>query len=232
MSILTTGQSGGVHRLWRGVAIGALGLWLTAALAWWALERGRDPLQTPVATGFMRDMSLHHNQAVNMALMGAVKGSPDIQATSLKIIRGQSLEMGMMQAWTMPGAQTVQSPSAPMMGWMADQYARLGQHIPEYDKFISACQARPDQMPGMATLDELTRLQKNTGVAFSRLWLELMIRHHAAAIVMTRFAADHAETSRVRSLATSMLRDQVQESAQLIMLARQDGLNLQTDKGH
>ncbi|PUE34404.1 hypothetical protein B9Z52_05725 [Limnohabitans sp. Jir72] len=228
---LTTGQAGGVHRLWRVLAIAAVGLWLTAAVAWWALERVHDPVQPAVATGFMRDMGVHHNQAVNLALLGAVKGSPDIQATSLKIIRGQSLEMGMMHAWTMAETQTAQASGAPMMGWMADRYARLGQHIPEYDKFILACQAHPDQMPGMATLDELSRLQQATGVAFQHLWLELMIRHHAAAIVMTRFAADHAETSRFRSFAASMLRDQVQESVQLLTLARRDGLDMQNHQG-
>jgi uncharacterized protein (DUF305 family) len=228
VSITVSQKPHGVHRLWRVLAIAALVLWLTVAGAWWAQREQADADKTPVATGFMRDMVVHHHQAVNMALVGAIKGSAEVQALSLNIIRSQSLEMGMMQAWT-PRYPTTEF--GPMMGWMSDKYALLGQHIPDYDKFILECQANPGQMPGMATLDELNLLQQSSGKAFNRLWISLMLRHHSAAIVMIRFAADHSESDRARNLASSMLRDQVKESAYLITLAQRDGLDVAGEVG-
>ncbi len=220
MNITFSQKTRGVHHLWRVLAITALGLWLVVAGALGVAAAKTGQAKTPVATGFMNDMIVHHHQAVDMALMGAVKGSAEIQATALKIVRGQSLEMGAMQAW-LPRNPTAEP--VPMMGWMADRYAGLGQHIPEYDQFISACQARPGQMPGLATLDELNRLQQLSAGEFNRLWLRLMIQHHEAATIMIQFARDHAETSKVRMLAAGMLRDQVVESAYLRTLALRDG---------
>jgi uncharacterized protein (DUF305 family) len=220
-------QTGVVQRPWRWIALILLVLLLGAVATMWSDRVGHDLSHAPVARGFMRDMSIHHNQAVSMAFMGALKGSAEIQATSLKIIRGQSLEMGVMQAWTPPSPT---AESGPMMGWMADRYARLNQHIPEYDKFISACQANPGLMPGMASLDELNRLQQSSGKEFNRQWITLMIRHHSAAMVMVRFAVDYSESDRVHNLASSMLRDQVQELAYLSTLAQRDGLDAQTER--
>lgn len=216
-------RSPGVHRVWRVLAIAGFTVWLVSASLWWTTQAAQSPSSRPVAMGFARDMSIHHNQAVNMALLGAVKGSPEIQSMALKIIRGQSLEMGMMQAWSMPSARGSGPNNAPMMGWMADRYARMRVHIPEYDKFILACQSNPHQMPGMASLQELQQLQQLAGREFNSQWLQLMIRHHEAATIMIQFASEHAETAQIRTLATSMLRDQVQESAYLISLVRRDG---------
>lgn len=209
-----------VHRVWRLPVVAALGFLLLVAGAVGGAASQSAQSEAPVATGFLNDMIVHHHQAVDMALMGAMKGSAEIQAIALKIVRGQSLEMGTMQAWV--PRNSIDAPK-PMMGWMSDRYARLGQHIPEYDKFISACQATPGQMPGMATLDELNRLQQLTGGEFNRLWIRLMTQHHEAATIMIQFAQDHAETSRVRMLAAGMLRDQVQEAAYLRTLALRDG---------
>jgi uncharacterized protein (DUF305 family) len=40
-------------------------------------------------------------------------------------------------------------------------------------------------MPGMLTATELASLENSTGVAFDRLFLNLMIRHHEGAIRMS-----------------------------------------------
>lgn len=220
-----------VRNYWRMLAI-ALGLALGAltALAW-ADKSAREPGNTPVAIGFLLDMSVHHNQAITMAMQGAVKGTPEIRSTALKIIQGQSMEMGMMQAWSMPAKQNADVKQVPMMGWMADRYASLGVHIPAYDQFISACLTNPAQMPGMASLKELQQLQQSVGREFNRLWLQLMIRHHEAAMVMIQFASEHAETAQVRNLASGMLRDQVKESAYLLTLAHREGFSPQVANG-
>jgi uncharacterized protein (DUF305 family) len=226
-----TGQTS-VRHYWRILVIVLVLTLVTFAALAWAAKSEQQPGNTPVAIGFLLDMSVHHNQAITMAMQGAVKGTPEIRSTALKIIQGQSLEMGMMQAWSMPAKQYADTTQAPMMGWMADRYARLGVHIPAYDQFISACLTNPTQMPGMASLEDLQQLQKSVGREFNRLWLQLMIRHHEAAMVMIQFASEHAETVHVRNLASGMLRDQVKESAYLLTLAHREGFSPQAANGN
>ena len=41
-------------------------------------------------------------------------------------------------------------------------------------------------MPGMLTMEEMTQLEAAKGVAFDRLFLEGMIKHHGGALLMVR----------------------------------------------
>jgi uncharacterized protein (DUF305 family) len=61
---------------------------------------------------------------------------------------------------------------------MQDWLRAHGQFAPDTSSW------RTMTMPGMLTPDELAALDRATGVAFDRAFLELMIRHHEGAIKM------------------------------------------------
>ena len=65
----------------------------------------------------------------------------------------------------------------------------------------------------MATQAQLDRLGRRTGARFDALFARLMIRHHLGGIAMAREAAERATLLEVRTLATGMERDQLQEVA-------------------
>lgn len=110
---------------------------------------------------FMQGMLGHHAQALEMtALLPARTTREDLRALARRIEASQSDEMAMMRAWL----------------------AERGEASPE----AHAHHGPGALMPGMLTPDEMQRLREAQGVAFERLFLEGMIRHHEGALTMVR----------------------------------------------
>lgn len=108
---------------------------------------------------FMRDMILHHAQAVAMAgLVPARTSRRDLVALALRIAVGQATEIRMMRRW------------------LDDR----GEPGPE------ATHPEHATMPGMLDQSEVTELVGLRGTPFERRFLEAMIRHHEGALAMTR----------------------------------------------
>jgi uncharacterized protein (DUF305 family) len=119
------------------------------------------PRFTNADTLFMQRMILHHGQAREMAAL--VKGrnaSPDLPPLAARIEVSQRDEIAQMRGWL--GERGQAGPASP------------GNHTEHGD------------MPGMLTPAELARLGQARGVAFDRLFLESMIRHHQGALAMVR----------------------------------------------
>ena len=79
-------------------------------------------------------------------------------------------------------------------------------------------------MPGMLTAEELKQLWAATGAEFDRLFLELMIKHHAGALMMVDnlFAEpDAAQDSELFTFASDVDADQRAEIARLAMLLKE-----------
>ncbi|MDR3414600.1 MAG: DUF305 domain-containing protein [Nevskia sp.] len=76
-------------------------------------------------------------------------------------------------------------------------------------------------MPGLATNDELNRLRSLDGDPRDRLFLQLMTRHHQGALPMAHFAAHNAGTTAVRTLATQIEVQQLEELGVMAMLQQQ-----------
>lgn len=68
-----------------------------------------------------------------------------------------------------------------------------------------------DQMPGMATAEDLDQLSTLRGVAVERLFLELMIEHHRGGITMAQAVLAATEDPEVRLLAQTMVTGQTAE---------------------
>lgn len=152
-----------------------------------------------VDIGFAQDMSVHHDQAVQMAGIARERGGSYVRTLAATIEVNQSQEIGTMRGWLALWNEP-QLPSGDVMTWMAD-----GHHAPETD----------GSMPGIATVDEMDRLRSASGDAFDRLFLELMIRHHQGGVVMAEDAARRATLPTTRRLAKAIVFEQSNEMTEM-----------------
>ncbi len=147
----------------------------------------------PIDVGFAADMIDHHDQAVQMALLVIDRSdSPAIRTLATEIATAQRREGGMLLQFLKDRGADHPDPSREVMAWM-------GEPTPH------------DQMPGLATTDQILALTNATGPELDRLFLQLMITHHEGGIHMAQFAMDHAESQDIRDLASRMIVDQKNE---------------------
>jgi uncharacterized protein (DUF305 family) len=117
---------------------------------------------TPADVRFMQGMIGHHAQAIEMVrLLMTNSASAEMKLLGKRIEVSQEDEIQMMQDWLKARGQPLPDPHA--------------HH-----------QAGAALMPGMLTAEEMSRLSAAKGVAFDRLFLEGMIKHHQGALTMVR----------------------------------------------
>lgn len=164
---------------------------LAGMIGWLAGDAGAEIDYNDVDRGFLQDMRVHHEQAVQMSFIYRTRPGtdPGLQIISRSIIVGQSLEVGrMIQLLRAFGEHEVNPDEASML-WMG-------------------MSATPGQMPGMASGDELARLGEAEGRAADELFVELMTDHHVGGIEMAEFALEHAENDEVLKFAEGMAKGQ------------------------
>ncbi|WP_198538781.1 DUF305 domain-containing protein [Mycolicibacterium wolinskyi] len=175
---------------------------LGAAMCAAVIERdpaSPPPVLTPLEIGFAQDMTAHHQQAVTMTDMLAVDASPQVRALAEQIRFTQLAEIGQMTGW-LQLADAAPAATQPM-AWMTEPHSAA--HHDGADHSTG--------MPGMATRDELARLQHATGRDNETLFLQLMTRHHQGGITMAAYAFQHAANDAVRRAATIMVSEQTDE---------------------
>jgi uncharacterized protein (DUF305 family) len=119
----------------------------------------KGALYTVADVEFMQGMIAHHAQAIHMTRMAEGRGAnPRLLRLATKIDQSQVPEILIMQEW--------------LRG--RDQFA------PDTSSW------RTMPMAGMLTAEQLKALDAATGVAFDRLFLELMIQHHEGALQMVK----------------------------------------------
>jgi uncharacterized protein (DUF305 family) len=156
--------------------------------------------------GFLQDMRIHHEQAVNMGLIyldasslpGAID-TPEAQEGSdsrgtlrliaREIIVGQSHESGRMVQLLRQFGAAETNETDQVMGWMNEPTPLA-------------------QMPGYATDDQLAALRDARGAQADTMFAQLMIAHHEGGIHMAEHAAMHGANDEVAALAGSMLKAQ------------------------
>jgi len=110
---------------------------------------------------FMQDMIPHHHQAIVMSRLVAERtDSPDLIEVAGRIEKSQADEIEFMKGWLAERGESVPDPSA-----------HDAMHISH-------------EMAGMASPEDMARLEAAEGEAFDRLFLELMIEHHKGALTM------------------------------------------------
>jgi uncharacterized protein (DUF305 family) len=188
-------------RLVAGLVIGGLVL----AVAGFAVGRlgapgaALPPTTESAEAGFLRDMQVHHAQAVEMALL--IRDRTDDEAVrqlAYDIAVSQATQSGQMygllEAWGLP-----QASSAPAMTWTrlptTDGSDGGGHH---------ADPSAPGGMPGLATPAQIDELTAATGDDAVRLFLTLMIAHHEGGLEMADAVLARTEVPQVVSLASGI----------------------------
>jgi uncharacterized protein (DUF305 family) len=170
----------------------ALLSWLVAgalvaasAGAGWAAAQRSDaaPGASSVDVGFLRDMSDHHDQAVQLSLLVLANGeSAALKGFATDTIASQRYEIGLMDARLQDWGHGRGSSSRPAMAWMGHPTA-------------------VEEMPGMASAADLAALAAARGGEADALFVRLMVEHHEGGIHMAQHAWRHAERAVVRDLA-------------------------------
>jgi len=157
-------------------------------------------------TGFLQDMRFHHEQAVQMSFIYLDRPDTDRNLSNVarSIIVSQQQEIGIMIQLLRNFGQSAINESDVAMAWMGDP-------VPL------------DDMPGLATPEQITALTRATGAEADALFTALMTDHHLEGIHMAEHAAGHASTDEVRTMATNMAAGQRGEVAEMAKLAPAGG---------
>ncbi|MDI1459710.1 DUF305 domain-containing protein [Catellatospora sp. KI3] len=191
----------GLVALLLGVAIGFVGTHL--------VQRSGLPADDSAAAGFARDMSSHHAQAVAMGMIAADRAaSPAVRSLGGDIAMTQQAQIGMMRQWLRDWKLNVNSPAKPM-AWMPDGDSAVQGNL----------------MPGMATPEEMTALEKATGPEVDRLFLQMMIKHHLGGIHMVDAVLSETDQGDVTWLAGTMKSGQQGEIAAMQSLQKTLGFS-------
>ncbi|MBL7495970.1 DUF305 domain-containing protein [Frankia sp. CNm7] len=202
---------------------------LLAAVALFAAGFGlrgltdRAPGTGSVDAGFLRDMSEHHAQAVQMSMLEFSHGA-DSQtvAVAQDIALSQQRDIGVMHSWLSDWGLEQSTVGEPMR-WMggADGQDSGGQNSGHGGHDMGGTTGGTPvgtdgvRMPGMASTTELAQLASASGRDSDVLFLTLMIRHHRGGIAMAQYATRHAGEDQVRTLAKAMVVVQSREIEQM-----------------
>ncbi|BAU82766.1 hypothetical protein SLA_1828 [Streptomyces laurentii] len=164
--------------------------------------RTHTPTTESADAGFARDMSVHHQQAVEMSFIVRDRTTDeDVRRLAYDIANTQANQRGMMlgwlDLWRLPKVQADQAP----MAWMG-----MGD--------MSAADPAAEDgalMPGMATRTQLDQLRKASGREAEVLYLKLMTEHHKGGIHMAQGCVDKCEPGVERDLAQGMVDGQAAE---------------------
>jgi uncharacterized protein (DUF305 family) len=139
--------------------------------------------------GFARDMTVHHAQAVHMGMVEYDRGQDStLRRMAYDIATTQQYQIGVMDGWLHEWRLPLTTDRQPM-AWVPDGQSML----------------QPDgRMPGLASKDELKRLEDASGRDADVLFCQLMLRHHLGGIHMIDAVLEATGNDHVRELAQQM----------------------------
>jgi uncharacterized protein (DUF305 family) len=176
-----------------GALAGVLVFGLIVGLAAGLLgPRLRTPGDDSVEAGFLRDMSTHHAQAVELSMIAHANSTdPAVVTLAGDIALTQHGQINYMQAWLRNWHLSPTS-SQPAMAWMPDSAGSVVNGL----------------MPGMATPDQIDKLRKATGRDLDVQFLTLMRQHHLGGIHMAQEILKLSKNDDVTWLAQTMVASQ------------------------
>jgi uncharacterized protein (DUF305 family) len=188
------------------LTVGLALVFLVGAVGYVIGTRGDDDTTalSPTDVGFLVDMSEHHDQAVEMALLQLANGEdPIARDFATEVLLVQRKELGIMETMLSQGGESApeRDPQRVSMAWM--------------DMATPA-----SEMPGMATEAQMDELAAASGAESDRLFLELMRNHHAGGLHMAEWQAEYGSNPSVVALAERMARNQAIEVNEYTELLR------------
>lgn len=155
------------------------------------LLRSDTPGHTSAEAGFARDMAVHHDQAVEMALIALGRtDDPEIRILATDIMLTQQAQIGQMRGW-LDAWKLPPNSREPQMRWMGH--------------------AVDGRMPGMASPEEIDQLRQLPVKEMEGLFLQLMIPHHQAGVEMAEAVLSRSDDAAVRYLAEAIVASQLYE---------------------
>jgi uncharacterized protein (DUF305 family) len=156
------------------------------------------PAGDSVDVQFLQDMISHHEQAIELSNVELVRGVDGVvKGFAREILTFQAYEIGIMEGMLADWGRSPQDRAETAMAWMG---------LPPVPV---------EQMPGMASEDEMRLLGQAEGVAVDALFVPLMQDHHRGGVHMADHAAGAASDPAVRALAARMARNQRIEIGEL-----------------
>jgi uncharacterized protein (DUF305 family) len=162
---------------------------------------------------FMRDMVMHHSQAVVMTDLAKTRAaSGPVKGIAKRIAGAQRAEIDMMNLWLKRhGHEPLMVPGA--KGYQ-EGHGHGGHHgMPD-------SHGDHEGMPGMATQKQLDELAAASGAKFDELFLKLMITHHEGALTMSREVQRKGSDTRVQEIADEIIATQTAEITKMKAMQR------------
>ncbi|HZK58373.1 MAG TPA: DUF305 domain-containing protein [Cryobacterium sp.] len=165
------------------------------------------PADTSAEAGFARDMQVHHNQGVELAMMVRDRtDDPEVRLLGYDIALTQGQQSGQLHGWLTQWGLS-QAGSEASMTWMT----RPGRAGTAAGHAHTAVLTPGERMPGLATPAQVAELSAASGVDAEWIFLTLMIAHHEGALEMAEAALDRRGDAAVRTFATSVITSQTSE---------------------
>ena len=161
---------------------------LLTGFAVWLFLSERMPGDASAEVGFARDMSVHHARAVEMAeLLRDRTQDEEMRSMAAAIALGQHGQIGQMEGWLAVWG-VPKTGSEPAMSWMGEPMN--------------------GPMPGMATPEQINELRHASGGDADKLFLQLMIPYHQAALPMSEAILERTDRPEVKTLAEAIFNSQ------------------------
>jgi uncharacterized protein (DUF305 family) len=168
---------------------------LAGGLGGYLLAQPHNPGDNSAEAGFLRDMSTHHAQAVEMSMIAhANSDDPAVVTLAGDIALTQHQQIGYMQAW-LRDWDLSPTGTEPAMAWMPDSQGSVVNGL----------------MPGMATPEQLARLRVAKGTDLDVEFLTLMRQHHLGGIHMAQEILSQSQNADITWLAQTMVTGQQAE---------------------
>ncbi|MFD2079650.1 Uncharacterized conserved protein, DUF305 family [Actinopolymorpha cephalotaxi] len=176
---------------------------------------------------FAQGMIPHHEQAVVMSELAATRASsPQVKALAKRIEKAQEPEIAEMTAWLKAWGEPV-----PSLGHdMAPHMEEPGEHSPGHGMTPGHTMPGPHMtshgmtpgphMPGMMDNEDMDGMRHASGAGFDRMFLQMMIRHHAGAIEMAKVETKKGIYPPAKSLAAHIATSQAAEITQMRALLK------------
>lgn len=176
------------------------------------------PGDNSAAAGFARDMQTHHAQAVQMSMIVRDRTDDErVRSLAYDIALTQQQQIGQMYAW-LEQWDLPQMSAGPPMAWVNE-----GGHGHGGGRTDAPTASGAGGMPGMATPEQLRRLQQAQGREAEVLFLRLMIVHHEAGVQMAQAVLPRTDNEHVRRLASGMIAGQRSEIKLMQDMLRERG---------
>ena len=188
------------------------------------------PAEDSVDVGFLRDMSVHHEQGVLLAHLVQLNGGrSEVASIGYDIEYQQTSQIGQMGGFLQLWGYSLNN-LGPVMTWMSSAGGHEMAGMPGMTgsdpmavmtTMDAASVAAGAIMPGMATNAEVDVLKTLRGDASDAYFLQLMIRHHEGGVPMMDYAATYATNPVVKNMALKMAQGQVAEIGSMTQLLQQ-----------